>query len=188
MKKLIKSSNKTFAYISVLIGLSLIGVYLYINRPITLECRYYYYDDKGFRKGDLIAYQAIKINKILKTIKYYNLRPVGTNEGLSMSGSVRYKSVRSNYETNYVKQKKLEDYEKKNIKNQNNEYLYPKLKNQKFKIVLHRPSLDARIDWNIESNDPELIQKHFKNTISQFSCDFPKKKKKKKYKKRKNKI
>ena len=184
----IHSKDKIFIYIISVISVSLVLLYLFINRPVHLECRYGPYVDKnGMNRTDPLPFSFIKINKITKRLTFYHLGHINLiDESLSVSNSVRFRTVRNSFETKFIKQKKLDENEKKNLKNKDQEFLWPELINQEYRISLYRPTLLLTIEWKNPEN--EYVKKIFPNGRTFYSCSYPKKKKKKKYKKPKNKI
>jgi len=183
-----KSPKKLFIYILSLIGISLIIILLYVNRPVILECRYGPYKDKdGINKIDFLPYSVLKINKITRKLTFYNIGSVKSlDESLSMSDSVSFRSVRSMYETDYIKQKKLNEKEKRFLNDKSKEYLFPDLKDEEYKMSVHRSDLRFFIIW--KNPHKKAVKNLFPEGSEQYTCSFPKKKKKSKYKKPKNKI
>ena len=184
----IKSPKKLFIYILSLIGISLIIILLYVNRPVILECRYGPYKDKdGINKIDFLPYSVLKINKITRKLTFYNIGSIKSlDESLSMSDSVSFRSVRSMYETDYIKQKKLNEEEKRFLNDKSKEYLFPDLKGEEYKMSVHRSDLRFFIIW--KNPHKKAVKNLFPEGSVQYMCSFPKKKKKSKYKKPKNKI
>ena len=182
----IKSDKKLFIYILSLIGVSLVAILLFVNRPVYLECRYGPYKDKnGINRIDFLPYSVLKINKITRKLTFYHLGSINLiDESLSISDSVKFFSKNNVvYETNFVKQKKLN---KKERKNWDKEYLWPQIKDEEYKMSLHRSTLSFLISWKNPQND--AVKELFPEGIEQYTCNYPKKKKKKKYKRPKNKI
>ena len=182
----IKSDKKLFIYILSLIGVSLLAILLFVNRPVYLECRFGPYKDKnGINRIDFLPYSVLKINKITRKLTFYHLGSINLiDESLSISDSVKFFSKNNVvYETNFVKQKKLN---KKERKNWDKEYLWPQIKDEEYKMSLHRSTLSFLISWKNPQND--AVKELFSEGIEQYTCNYPKKKKKKKYKRPKNKI
>tara|TARA_B100001996_G_C18333852_1_gene467428 strand:+ start:20 stop:577 length:558 start_codon:yes stop_codon:yes gene_type:complete len=182
----IKSDKKLFIYILSLIGVSLLAILLFVNRPVYLECRFGPYKDKnGINRIDFLPYSVLKINKITRKLTFYHLGSINLiDESLSISDSVKFFSKNNVvYETNFVKQKKLN---KKERKNWDKEYLWPQIKDEEYKMSLHRSTLSFLISWKNPQND--AVKELFPEGIEQYTCNYPKKKKKKKYKRPKNKI
>ena len=182
----IKSDKKLFIYILSLIGVSLVAILLFVNRPVYLECRYGPYKDKnGINRIDFLPYSVLKINKITRKLTFYHLGSINLiDESLSISDSVKFFSKNNVvYETNFVKQKKLN---KKERKNWDKEYVWPQIKDEEYKMSLYRPTLLFTISWKNPQND--AVKDLFPEGIEQYTCNYPKKKKKKKYKRPKNKI
>ena len=179
----IKSDKKLFIYILSLIGVSLLAILLFVNRPIYLECRFGPYKDKnGINRIDFLPYSVLKINKITRKLTFYHLGSINLiDESLSISDSVKFYSRYNAYETNFIKQKKLN---KKERKNWDKEYLWPQIKDEEYKMSLHRSTLSFLISWKNPQND--AVKELFPEGIEQYTCNYPKKKKKKKYKRPKN--
>ena len=185
----IKSNNKLHIYVLSLIGVSLVVIYLFVNRPVYLECRYGPYKDKnGINRIDFLPYSVLKINKITRKLTFYHLGSINLiDESLSISDSVKFYSRYNAYETNFVKQKKLEGNEKRFLNKKDTEFLWPQIKDEEYKMSLYRPTLLFTISWKNPQN--EAVKDLFPEGIEQYTCDYPKKKKKKKkYKRPKNKI
>ena len=90
----IKSDKKLFIYILSLIGVSLLAILLFVNRPVYLECRFGPYKDKnGINRIDFLPYSVLKINKITRKMTFYNLGHINLiDESLSISDSVKFYS------------------------------------------------------------------------------------------------
>ena len=184
-----KSPKKLFIYILSLIGISLIIILLYVNRPVILECRYGPYKDKdGINKIDFLPYSVLKINKITRKLTFYNIGSIRTlDKSLSMSDSVSFRSWGGGYETDFIKQKKLNDNEKLYLNDKNKEYLFEEIKDEKYMMMLDRSTLMLIISWK-KNPDNKFIKKYFPDGLEKYTCSYPKKKKKSKYKKPKYKI
>ena len=171
----IKSDKKLFIYILSLIGISLVAILLFVNRPVYLECRFGPYKDKnGIFRTDFLPTSVLKINKITRKLTFYHLGSIKKPDyNISMSDSVSFRKSGRGYTTDFVKQKKLDDNEKYYLKNKDKEYLFQEIKDEEYMMVLDRSSLMFSISWKHSNN--KFIKEHFPDGMETYTCSFPKK-------------
>ena len=203
MKKLLKIKfNKNFLYYFLgAVAASIFIFYWHITKPVTLDCRFGpYKDESGINRMDFIPYQELRINKRNRTMTFYHLKAIkGSTKYLGITtGPVKYVSSGSSYKTKFIKLEKLTDDEKMSFQTgHETDYIWPKLKDEKFRIIIDRVSFF--LDFEFENKIPkDILKETFKDVsisssyqgsyVRAYKCEFPREKKKKKSKKIPNKI